>query len=95
MVQINHSASLPMKKSNSNEEFERRRIMSFTAAQQVFGSIQESALTDMIRAFLTAWHGYLRYGSAAFVSATTVNAKHPHMISTGSPTAFSICSKLP
>ncbi len=52
--------------------------MSFTAAQQVFGSIQESALTDMIRAFLTASHGYLRYASAAFVSATTVNAKHPH-----------------
>src|SRR6188472_3335495 len=50
--------------------------MSFTAVQQVFGSIHESALNDMIHAFLTARPRYLRYGSSAFVPATTVNATH-------------------
>jgi hypothetical protein len=50
--------------------------MSLTDAEQIFGSIHEDALNDMIRAFLTARPRYRRYGSSAFVAATTVSATH-------------------
>ena len=48
--------------------------MSLTRAQQVLGSIHEDALNDMLRAFFSARPRYLRYGSPAFVAATSVNA---------------------
>lgn len=48
--------------------------MSLTQVQQVFASIHESALNDMLRAFFNARPRYLRYGSPAFVPATNVTA---------------------
>jgi len=48
--------------------------MSFTQSQSVFASIHESALNDLLRAFFNARPRYLRYGSPAFVSATTTVA---------------------
>lgn len=48
--------------------------MSLTQVQQVFASIHESALNDVLRAFFSARPRYLRYGSPAFVPATNVTA---------------------
>lgn len=48
--------------------------MSLTQAQQVFASIHESALNDLLTAFFTARPRYLRYGSPAFVASTNVTA---------------------
>ncbi len=46
--------------------------MSFTGPEQVFGAIHEDALNDMIRAFFNARPRHRRFGSSAFVPATTV-----------------------
>lgn len=46
--------------------------MSLTDAEQVFGAIHENALNDMIRAFFQTRPRYRRFGSPAFVPATTV-----------------------
>jgi hypothetical protein len=48
--------------------------MSLTEAQNIFASINEDALNDMLRAFFGARPRYLVYGSPAFVSTTTVAA---------------------
>lgn len=48
--------------------------MSLTGPEQVFGAIHEDALNDMIRAFFNARPRHRRFGSPAFVSATTVAA---------------------
>ena len=48
--------------------------MSLTQAREVFASIHESALNDMLRAFFNARPRYLNYGSPAFVPATNVAA---------------------
>ncbi len=48
--------------------------MSLTQSQQVFASVHESALNDLLRAFFGARPRYLRYGSPAFVPATNVTA---------------------
>ena len=48
--------------------------MSLTRTQQVLGSIHEDALNDMLRAFFITRPRYRRYGSPAFVAATSVNA---------------------
>jgi hypothetical protein len=48
--------------------------MSLTQAQNVFASIHESALNDLLSAFFNARPRYLRYGSPAFVPVTSVNA---------------------
>jgi hypothetical protein len=48
--------------------------MSLTEAERVFGGVHEDALNDFIRAFCQARPRYLRYGSPAFVPATTVDA---------------------
>jgi hypothetical protein len=48
--------------------------MSLTGTEQVFGAIHEDALNDMIHAFFNARPRYRRYGSPAFVPATTVAA---------------------
>jgi len=47
--------------------------MSLTGPAEVFGSIHENALNDMIHAFFDARPRYRRFGSPAFVPATTVN----------------------
>jgi hypothetical protein len=47
--------------------------MSLTDSAEVFGSIHETALNDMLHAFFSARPRYLRYGSPAFAPATTVN----------------------
>ncbi|HEX5489465.1 MAG TPA: hypothetical protein VFX04_10020 [Rhodanobacteraceae bacterium] len=47
--------------------------MSFTGIAEVFGSIHETALNDVLHAFFSARPRYLRYGSPAFVPTTTVN----------------------
>jgi hypothetical protein len=46
--------------------------MSLTNAEQVFGAIHEDALNDMIRAFFNARPRHRRFGSPAFVGATTI-----------------------
>lgn len=48
--------------------------MSLTQAQHVFASIHESALNDLLTAFFNTRPRYLRYGSPAFVPATSVTA---------------------
>lgn len=48
--------------------------MSLTQAQQVFASIHESALNDLLTAFFNARPRHLRYGSPVFVAATSVAA---------------------
>lgn len=48
--------------------------MSLTEAQNIFASINEDALNDMLRAFFAARPRYLVYGSPAFVATTTVAA---------------------
>lgn len=48
--------------------------MSLTQAQHVFASIHESAVNDLLTAFFGTRPRYLRYGSPAFVPATTVTA---------------------
>lgn len=48
--------------------------MSLTQSQQVFASIHESALNDLLSAFFNTRPRYLRYGSPAFVAATNVTA---------------------
>lgn len=48
--------------------------MSLTQNREVFASIHESALNDMLRAFFGARPRYLNYGSPAFVAATSVAA---------------------
>lgn len=48
--------------------------MSLTQAQHVFASIHESAVNDLLSAFFNTRPRYLRYGSPAFVPATTVTA---------------------
>jgi len=47
--------------------------MSLTEADEVFGAIHENALNDMLRAFFNARPRYRRFGSAAFVPATSVS----------------------
>lgn len=47
--------------------------MSLTEVDEVFASIHESALNDVIHAFFNARPRYRRYGSPAFVPATTVS----------------------
>jgi hypothetical protein len=46
--------------------------MSLTEAETVFASIHEDALNDLLTAFCTDRPRYLRYGSPAFVPATTI-----------------------
>jgi len=46
--------------------------MSLTEAQEVFASIHETALNDVLTAFCTARPRYLVYGSPSFVPVTTV-----------------------
>jgi hypothetical protein len=46
--------------------------MSLTEAENVFASIQENALNDVLTAFCTERPRYLVYGSPSFVPATTV-----------------------
>ena len=48
--------------------------MGITQAEHVFGGVHENALNDVIRAFCTARPRHLRYGSPAFVPATTIGA---------------------
>ncbi len=45
--------------------------MSLTEAEQVFASVREDALNDVLTAFCTDRPRYLVYGSPAFVPATT------------------------
>lgn len=47
--------------------------MSLTQTAAVFGAIHEDALNDMLTAFFSARPRYARYGSPAFVPATTAN----------------------
>jgi len=47
--------------------------MSLTGTHEVFASIDEQALNDILRAFFNARPRYRHYGSPAFVPATTVN----------------------
>jgi hypothetical protein len=46
--------------------------MSLTQAQEVFASVNETALNDFLTAFFTARPHYLSYGSPAFTPVTTV-----------------------
>ncbi|MBX7497146.1 hypothetical protein K3172_14905 [Qipengyuania sp. 6B39] len=48
--------------------------MSLTEAQEVFASVHEDALNDLITAFCTDRPRYLVYGSPSFVPVTTVSA---------------------
>lgn len=47
--------------------------MSLTQAQEVFGSIDEVGINDILNAFFTARPRYLRFGSPGYVLGTTVN----------------------
>jgi hypothetical protein len=55
--------------------------MSLTQAQRVFASVHESALNDLLMAFFNARPRYLRYGSPAFVAATSSSATQMAAIS--------------
>jgi len=48
--------------------------MSLTQTQHIFGGVHETGINDLLRAFFTARPRYLRYGTPAFVPATTVAA---------------------
>jgi len=48
--------------------------MSLTQGEHIFGGVHETGINDLLRAFFTARPRYLRYGTPAFVPATTVMA---------------------
>lgn len=48
--------------------------MSLTKSHEVFGSIHETGINDILNAFFSTRPRYLNYGSSAYVPSTTVNS---------------------